>query len=227
MTDFGRYADSYDQEIASAISFAGLDPDFFLELKADLLVDLLRRLGDPARARVLDVGCGPGAMDSHLVGRVGAVHGLDTSRSMVARASARNPGATYGVCEPDRLPCDSGSFELAFASCVLHHVVPGSWPRFTAELVRVVRPGGLVAVLEHNPLNPLTRLVVSRCAFDEDAELLALRKVKRLLGDAGATALASRYIVFFPWQRAALRRLELRLGRLPFGAQYLVAGTRP
>jgi hypothetical protein len=32
------------------------------------------------------------------------------------------------------------------------------------RLVRVVRPGGVAAIVEHNPLNPLTRLVVARCA---------------------------------------------------------------
>ncbi len=225
MNDFGRYVDSYEQEIATAISFAGQDPDFFVEVKANLLVDLIRRcLGDPARAHVLDVGCGPGTMDSHLVGRVAAVHGVDTSPTMVARAAARNPRATYGVCEPGSLPCGSESFDLAFASCVLHHVEQTDWRRFAAELVRVVRPGGLVAVLDHNPVNPLTRLVVSRCEFDADARLLGPRTVKRLLGSAGAAALTGRYIVFFPWQGAAFRRVERRLGWLPLGAQYLVAG---
>jgi len=225
MNDFGRYVDSYEQEIATAISFAGQDPDFFVEVKADLLVDLVRRrLGDPARARVLDVGCGPGTMDSHLVEQLGEVHGVDTSPTMVARAAARNPGATYGVSEPGLLPAETGSFDLAFASCVLHHVEPGERKRFVAELARVVRPGGLVAVLEHNPLNPLTRLVVSRCEFDADAQLLGPRAVGRLLGDAGATGLLRRYIVFFPWPRDAFRRVERRLGWLPLGAQYLVAG---
>ena len=43
---------------------------------------------------------------------------------------------------------------------------------FVADMVRVTRPGGLVCVIEHNPLNPLTRLAVNRCPFDADAVLL-------------------------------------------------------
>ena len=37
---------------------------------------------------------------------------------------------------------------------------------------RVVRPGGLLCIIEHNPFNPLTRLAVVRCEFDRDAVLL-------------------------------------------------------
>src|SRR5688572_8047280 len=87
-------------------------------------------------------------------------------------------------------------------------------------------PGGLVVLLEHNPLNPLTRFVVSRCALDEGVELFGPGAAKSLLAGGGAEPVESRYIAFFPWRRPFLRRVEARLGRVPLGAQYAVAGRR-
>jgi SAM-dependent methyltransferase len=143
---------------------------------------------------------------------------------MVERAAALNGTAAYGVCEPDYLPFEPGTFDVAFASCVLHHVRLPDRRRFAQELNRVVAPGGLVAILEHNPLNPLTRRVVSNCAFDEGVRLLRMRETTRLLSDACATVVERRYIVFIPWRGRQLRRLEAGLAGVPLGAQYLVAG---
>ena len=68
----------------------------------------------------------------------------------------------------------SGSFDVVFAMCVWHHIPPNQWTNFISELSRVLSQEGLLLVYEHNPLNPLTRRVVSRCAFDKDAVLLSL-----------------------------------------------------
>jgi hypothetical protein len=89
-----------------------------------------------------------------------------------------------------------------------------------------VRPGGVGGLAEHNPFNPLTRLAVHRCEFDEDAVLLTRRTADRLLRDAGLTPLAARYILFFPWENELLDRVEARLRRLPLGAQYVAAARR-
>jgi len=105
---------------------------------------------------------------------------------------------------------------------VFHHVVPGERVRLAAEMARVTRDGGIVTILEHNPLNPATRLVVSRCEFDEDAILLGRRESERLLSGAALVPAEKAYILFFPFRND----FERRLGRLPFGAQYYVASSR-
>jgi hypothetical protein len=89
----------------------------------------------------------------------------------------------------------------------------------------VVRPGGLVCVIEHNPLNPLTRLAVMRCEFDRDAALLRAGQTRRLLEDAGLRAIDTRYFVLLPWATPLMRRIERRLRNLPFGAQYVACGV--
>src|SRR5205085_10701942 len=94
------------------------------------------------------------------------------------------------------------------------------------EMRRVVRPGGLVAVFEHNPWNPLTRRVVRSCAFDEDVELLRRRELESLLRAAGLQVVRGEYLLFFPWRARLLQAAERTLTGLPLGAQYVVAARR-
>lgn len=224
VAEFDRHAESYEDAIADSIGFSHRDHSFFLEAKAVRLLDLVRRrLGDPARVRALDVGCGTGAFDALLLGRLGALEGVDLSATMVDEARRRNPGVTYHVGDAKRLPAADGAFDLAFAICILHHVPPAERDVVVSELRRAIRPGGLVVVMEHNPLNPLTRLAVARCEFDEDAALLGRNETRRRLHGGGLRTIESRYFLFLPWSGRLVTALERVLAPVPLGAQYYVA----
>lgn len=221
--EFDRLDGTYADALETAVAFSGQDPAFFTEVKAGLLIDLARRrLGDPGRLRVLDLGCGPGLTDRWLTGSFGEVHGVDVSAAMVEEAVALNPGAHYSVFDGSRTGYQDGEFDLSFAINVFHHVAPPERDALAHELARTVRPGGLVAIIEHNPLNPLTRLAVARCAFDENAVLLGLREAEGLLRRAHLALVERRYLLFVPRHAPRVERL---LARVPLGAQYLVAGT--
>lgn len=226
--DFDGFRDDYRETLDQAVAFSGQDSDFFASVKAEVLEDLARRLV-PARGgvRALDVGCGPGALARHLAGRVAQVSGVDVSAGLVEKAKAESAGIDFRTYDGRTLPFDEGSFDLVFTSNVLHHVKPAERPAFLAQLGRVTRPGGLVVVLEHNPLNPLTRHVVNRCPFDVDAELSPLRRTRGLLGGAGLHPAESGYFLFFPFASRWLRAVERRLAWLPAGAQYYCAARRP
>ena len=223
MSEFDRYGEGgYERALERAISFGGQDAGFYNEVKARRLVDLVRRLvADPARLAALDVGAGIGLVDEHLCGDFARVVGLDVSSEMVKRASERNPGVEYVEYDGSAFPFADDSFDLVFASCVLHHVPVAERAALVAEMARAARPGGLTVILEHNPINPATRLAVSRCAFDEDAVLLRMSESRALLARAGLLERERAYILFFPWRN----RVERRLGRLPLGAQYYVASS--
>lgn len=220
MTDFDRVADDYESLCDDAIGFSGRDHAFFLEAKARHLAELARRLLGGRDVSALDVGCGAGTIHPYL--SFAELTGADPSAKLVEAARHANPRVHYDVADGTELPYEDARFDLAFAVCVLHHVAPADRCRFGLELARVTRPGGVVAIFEHNPWNPLTRLAVSRCAFDEDVELLRMSETKRLLEDAKLDVAEQAFMLFVPWRAEILDRA---LARVPLGAQYYVAAT--
>jgi SAM-dependent methyltransferase len=221
---FDRVGPGYEAAVARSIRFAGRPHDVYTRAKVDALLRLARQrlTGTPARA--LDVGCGIGLADRHLMPYLDSLHGVDVSEAMVEQARLRNPGVEYRFYDGSVLPYDSEQFDLVFAICVLHHVEPEARGALLRELRRVARPGGLIAVFEQNPRNPLTRRVVHTCAFDEGVELIPRPRLSESLRAAGVDVTDEEYLLVFPWRARLLQALERRLARVPLGAQYVVAG---
>lgn len=101
--------------------------------------------GVGAGQRVLDVGCGPGALTAVLVERVGseAVAAVDPSEPFVEAARVRNPGVDVQRASAERLPFPDRAFDAALAQLVVHFMsdpVAG-----LVEMARVTRRGGVVA----------------------------------------------------------------------------------
>jgi SAM-dependent methyltransferase len=95
--------------------------------------------------RVLDVGCGPGALTSELVKRLGpsAVAAVDPSEPFVAAAQARHPGVNVQRAVAEALPFEDAAFDAALAQLVVHFMAdPVEGLR---EMARVTRTGGVVA----------------------------------------------------------------------------------
>jgi ubiquinone/menaquinone biosynthesis C-methylase UbiE len=220
---FDRHSAGYERAVEQAVAFAGQPHDVYIRAKAHKLLELARRrLGHDPDA-ILDVGCGLGLFGAHLVACVEEFHGVDTSAVMIERAREAVPAGRFAVGEAARLPYEDDRFDVAFASCLLHHVDPDGRVEVLAEMRRVTRPGGLVVVFEHNPVNPLTRRVVRSCSFDEGVRLLSRREASGLLRAAALTQTDAAYILFFPWRRRVLEAVESGLGSVPLGAQYVVA----
>jgi ubiquinone/menaquinone biosynthesis C-methylase UbiE len=176
--------------------------------------------------KVLDVGCGIGLGHGEIAQAVGELHGVDVSRDSLDLAARDNPHVHYKAYEGNRLPHEDSAFDCAYAICVLHHIPEPQWPEFMQEMARVVRPGGQMVVIEHNPLNPATRWVVRTCELDKNAVLLQPWRLRRLFIDAGLSAPKVRYTLFTPFAQKFFRALDRALSRVPLGAQYIVAGRK-
>jgi SAM-dependent methyltransferase len=222
---FDGYRSNYRDVVQSSIDFSGLPHSFFMRAKADLLRELIARRRGLEKPAMLDVGCGVGSLHPLLRDVVQRLSGIDVSSTCIAQARADNRDVDYRAFDGISFPFDTASFDLVTAICVLHHVAPAGWAHFLNEMRRVVRPGGLICVIEHNPHNPLTRLAVSRCEFDRDAVLLGAGTVRKLMAAAGFREIGARYFVLLPWEAKAARRVENALSNVPLGAQYAAFGT--
>ncbi|KAA9104989.1 class I SAM-dependent methyltransferase [Microbacterium rhizomatis] len=155
--------------------------------------------GVEAGQRVLDVGCGPGALTSELVSRVGAssVAGVDPSVSYAASARERYPDVRIEVAPAGALPFEDASFDAVLAQLVVHFMADPVHD--IREMARVTRPGGIVAacVWDHaGGTSPLSRFWDVLSATDpsapSEAALPGTRRgqLGEYLAAAGLTAIA-------------------------------------
>jgi SAM-dependent methyltransferase len=126
-----------------------VSPDDYLRFMGLYSEPLAARLADlagvAAGQRVLDVGCGPGALTVELAGRVGAdaVCAVEPSASFAAAVAGRLPGVDVRQTPAERLPFPDDEFDAALAQLVVHFMTdPVAGLR---EMKRVTRPGGGVA----------------------------------------------------------------------------------
>ena len=128
---FRASADSYDRhvgrygvQLASALTaFAGVEPGM----------------------RVLDVGCGPGALTAALAERLGtsSVSGADPSQPFAEACRARLPGVEVIVAAAEELPIADRTFDAALSQLVVNFMRDAE--AGVREMARVTRPGGVVA----------------------------------------------------------------------------------
>ena len=130
-TTFDVAADAYDR--------------FMGRYSGPLAPQLADLAGVTAGQRVLDVGCGPGALTAELVRRVGAsdVVAVDPSEPFVAAARARNPKVRVERAAAEELPFAHDEFDAALAQLVVHFMADPV--QGLSEMARVTRREGVVA----------------------------------------------------------------------------------
>jgi ubiquinone/menaquinone biosynthesis C-methylase UbiE len=121
---YDRYMGRYSRPLAPLLAdFAGVQPG----------------------QRVLDVGCGPGALTAELVARVGArqVAAADPADGFARACAERLPSAEVQTAPAERLPWASGTFDAVLSQLVVSFMTDAD--AGVQEMRRVARPGGVVA----------------------------------------------------------------------------------
>ena len=130
-TNFAVAADAYDR--------------FMGRYSRELAPRLIDFAGIEAGMRVLDVGCGAGAVAERLAERLGSelVSAADSSEPLVAACAERVPGADVRRADAEDLPWPDETFDAAVAQLVINFMRDAH--AGASEMRRVVRHGGAVA----------------------------------------------------------------------------------
>ena len=218
-------SEEYEALLAQGLRLSGEDRHYFI---AGRLSALREWLGPEFRPRaILDFGCGIGDTTARLAELYPAaeITGVDEAEPAVEHARRTHGGARIRFEKLAEFR-PGGRYDLCYSNGVFHHIAPSERLR-AAGLVRdALTPGGRFALMENNPWNPGTRMVMRRIPFDREAIPLAPPESRSLLAIAGFECAPARFLFFFPRALAWLRASEPWLVRVPLGAQYCVLATR-
>ena len=174
------------------------------DVTADAYLRFMGRYSEPLAARfadlpglrpgqrVLDVGCGPGALTAELVSRAAAVSAVEPSAPFAAAIRARLPGVDVRQGAAEQLPFADDAFDAALAQLVVHFMADPVLGLH--EMARVTRPGGVVCacVWDHaggrGPLAGFWSAVRELDpAADDESDLAGVREgdLARLFTQAG------------------------------------------
>jgi SAM-dependent methyltransferase len=137
-----------------------------LSRKIDAMLGRLPKPGGKERARGLDLGCGHAWYASELVTLGYEMTGIDVSAGQVHQAEAycrgQRTAVTLAAYDGERIPFPDASFDFVYSINVMHHVIqPDVRDRLFAEVVRVLKPGGVFLLHEMNVENALFRVYMS------------------------------------------------------------------
>jgi len=170
------------------------------------------------------------------------LRGIDLSQDLLARARARvgglaNVRLTCGNAE--QMPFPTGTFDAVYGSSVLHHL---NHERSLREVLRVLKPGGLIAFAEPNIWNPqvavMFHLASTKEYFGVSPDEMAFSRfyARRVLAAVGYRDIAVRPFDFLHpstpkgWL-GAVGRLGLSLERTPLlreiAGSLLLTATKP
>jgi SAM-dependent methyltransferase len=239
---FDRFAHDYEK-IHNRSLPPGVRSDEFVAQKAAQVVQWLGNCYDNKELNYLDFGCGNGRLFKCLVeaeslkpligqGQL-RLFGFDPSVDSLKEAQLI--AVDERICfvnDFGTIPTDI-HFDLVISCNVFHHIVPAEREETVRTLRALMKPKGKLVIWEHNPFNPLTRLIVKLCPFDQEASLLTLNTTRTFFEKNAFQYVNHAYVNVFPpklQQWHAVSAVEVKLSRLPIGAQYWVmfeCGERP
>lgn len=143
------------------------EPVFMLGRQASYNRQIAALLSLQKQHRVLDLGCGTGALTRTIADRLdaaagGMALGIDAAAGMIRVAKKKRGSVTcrFEVAAAESLPYETASFDAVVSSLFFHHVDCELKERACEEAFRVLRPGGMLVVADmHTPVTLMGRLI--------------------------------------------------------------------
>jgi 2-polyprenyl-3-methyl-5-hydroxy-6-metoxy-1,4-benzoquinol methylase len=222
VSNFDDYASDYEERMHQTLSIALTSEEYQAEYKSKLI----QRYASSQRKilNILDFGCGVGLSVPSLkaVFPKSQIFLTDVSQVSLNVAKKKHPDVT--VLSPD-LKTDQ-RFDVIFLSTVLHHITAKDRVEVIQKLKSRLSENGCIFIVEHNTYNPLTLKIVANCEMDQDAELISIKDLKRLLTSACSLRIAdSGFCSFFPQPLKALAKADRAMKYLPLGGQYFIVAV--
>lgn len=224
--EFDRSAREYETLFQPWLRIAGASREYFSRSRLNWLSYVLHEQ-EIVPKRVMDFGCGTGMSLSLLADIFDAeqVIGLDPSEESLAVARESVGSRPVQLTTPAKyLP--QQDLDLVFCNGVFHHIPETEQPAAIDYVYRCLRPGGMFAMWENNPWNPIHGFAMRHSEIDANAVPLAPPASHRLVGSGSFQLIRTDYLFFFPGYFSWLRPLEKWLIKVPFGAQYQVLARK-
>jgi len=221
---FNDYYNQYNKLMEENLRF--LTPKGNIGYFAERKMAILRKLMTTTPEKILEYGCGIGNNLSFLKKQFPGVPiwGCDTSEKSLEVAEQKHPDIHFFLIS--QANNSNMKFDCILVSDVVHHIPASQREFYLEKILDYLTPSGKIVFFEHNPLNPLTRVLVSTCPFDENAELISLRSMRDLLKNKGLFVVKSRYCFYFPEFLQYFDRFEHMISWLPFGGKYYVLAAK-
>lgn len=227
MQDFEGYAKDYEQLLDDWLkNLGGESQEYFIKVKGEEVLGICKRYGlNPKQLICYDLGCGIGTAEKFLSPYFKRMIGSDLCYGMVKRA-CQISDASFLHSNAFFIPIKDNSIDICLAICLLHHIDPSKRLEIVKEMDRITKKKGLILIFEHNPINPITQLIVRRCIVDRGVKLLSLPQLRHLYRMSNIQVLAEKYILFFPERLPFLKPVESFFRYIPLGGQYVIVGRK-
>lgn len=227
--EFDTYAEGYEGGAFNPLArLIGKNQTTFIDVKAKWITEHLEKSPD---LKLLDFGCGTGELINCLKKNdfKGQIEGCDVSRQMLIKASERlseNDSKRFKLLEGDRLPYNDNEFDVLTAVCVFHHIDKEQHALRISEIKRVLKPNGRIFVFEHNPFNPITRIMVAQAPMDKNAVLVSPQRMKKTITASNFIDVSIEYMLFLPPRFSWTTNVDRVLKHVPLGGQYVVSAKK-
>jgi ubiquinone/menaquinone biosynthesis C-methylase UbiE len=221
-TEFDAFAKTYRETHTINLSVTGENSHYFACYKAKKLKLWAPSYLKNTPEKILDFGCGDGLMteEVRLQFPKSKIYGIDPSKESITYAKTNHTSINFKISNKKINIFPHAHFDLIYAAAVFHHIPFHEHNYYIKELMKILKPNGLLVIFEHNPFNPGTRYLFNTCPLDINATMMSPRYTKKLVSSYGK--IVTKFYAFFPRFLKFLQPVESFFEWCPLGGLYTV-----